>query len=336
MKPLKFSVSYNNDFKLLKKLVKIRNLNGNKVEEIYLPPPQEYMGSGRIVRRFSKKDLKKVLDFCRKSNLGVNLLLNSSCEGTEGYEPKNVRNLNGFIKEMHGKHGLKSLTIGDPFFIQKVKENVGRIKITVSVHSYIDSVQRAMFFEKMGADVLTLNRDINRDMKLLEEIKRAVNCGLRLLVNEGCLFKCPQKIFHDNWLSYSSRELMSIERVRTRGMKTDFFTRWCRGVYKSDLPQILKSPWIRPEDLRKYEKITDFFKITDGQYPTSLIIKIVKAYLNEFYNGNFTDLFPPRQLSIKIRNEDLKGFFEKVIACDKTCSKCHYCEKLAKRIIKRV
>lgn len=340
--PLKFSVPYNNDFGLLKELIKIKNLNGNKIEEIYLSPPQEYFGSCRICNRFSRKDFKIVLDFCQKNNLKVNLLLNSQNDGAKEYLPQNINKLLKFIKEAQNNFNLNFLTIANPFFIQKIRENIKGVKIVVSVNSYVDSVQRALFFEKMGADVLTIHRDINRDLKLLKDIKKAVKCELKLLVNEGCLFKCPMKIFHDNWTSYGSKEFKNIlgggssydwERIRL-GLKKDFFMRWCQDLYKSDLSQILKSPWIRPEDLRKYQKITNFFKIADRYYPTARIINAVKSYLNEFYNGNFIDLLPPSPLFIK--NKDLNGFFEKVASCDKNCSECPYCEKLAKKIIKKI
>jgi collagenase-like PrtC family protease len=70
------------------------------------------------------------------------------------------------------------------------------IEICASVLGDIDCVQRAVIYRKAGADVITPDVNINRDLKLLKQIKEATNAELKLMVNEGCLYKCPFRKFH--------------------------------------------------------------------------------------------------------------------------------------------
>ncbi len=333
-----FSVPYNNDFSLLEKLTEIKNLNGNRIEEIYLSGPQEYFGSGREMPAISIDKITKIIKSCHENGLKVNLLLNSSCEGTEWYSPENVSRILKLIKILHIKNGLDAVTIANPLFIQKVRKEFPKIKISASVIAQIDSVQRARFFDKFGADVITPDRDINRDLELLKEIKEATDCELRLMVNEGCLFKCPYRIFHYNFTSHDSKD------TSNKRINRNIFTSNCNLIFKSDPSNVLKSCWIRPEDISKYKKITNKFKIAGRQTKdTSKLLKIIKGYMNLSYEGNLLDLFEAgisgfrEKFNYYIDNKDLDkyNFFEKVVSCNKNCSECKFCEELAKKIIKR-
>ena len=72
------------------------------------------------------------------------------------------------------------------------------IGICASVLGSIDCVQRVVIYREAGADVITPDVNINRNLVLLKEIKEATNARLKLLVNEGCLYKCPFRQFHFN------------------------------------------------------------------------------------------------------------------------------------------
>ncbi len=316
MPKLRFSVPYNNDFSLLKKLVEMKNLNGNKIEEIYFSGPQEYFGSGRIVKKTTIEDIIEVIKFCKENGIKTNLLLNSTCEGLDWYSPSNVSKVLKLVKILHLENGLDGVIIANPLFIQKIRKEFPKLEISASVLSQIDSVQRAMFFSKFGSDIITPDRDINRNLELLKEIKEATNCELKLLMDECCLFKCPYRIFHKNYTSHYSKTSYKEEY--------DPFS-ICRDIEKIDPSQLLKSPWIRPEDTEKYKEITNLFKIEGRTSPTDYIIKKIKSYLRKSSENNPVSFFK------KVPN----NFFEKVTSCDKNCFKCGYCDKLAKKIIER-
>jgi collagenase-like PrtC family protease len=136
-----------------------------------------------------------------------------------------------------------------------------------------------------------------------------------------------------------------------------------------DPVELLKSPWIRPEDIPHYEAIGyDHFKITERFKRTPLLLEHVMAYENRRYDGNLLDLFTlPRKGAftpihlgyfiqpehvnimkiselekvfdlevrelIQLDNRKLKGFIDhfKTKDCNLTsCSSCRYCDTVFK------
>ncbi len=330
MSGFKFSVPYNNDFSLLEKLVEMKNLNGNKISEVYLPIPQEYFGSGRIVSKLSLKEFIKTTKFCHENGLKINMTMNSTCEGIDWYSPRRITKTIKIVKILNEKYDLDALIVANPLFIQKIKKEVPKIEIIASAFSDIDCIEKAMFFNKLGADTLTLN-GLNRNLEALKEIKERVDVTIRLMVNEGCIWKCPFRQFHNNFTSHAS------EKSRT---PIDFCSESCIKLREFYPYTIINSDWILPEWLKYYKKITTNFKIVGRTMPTEWIIKRVKNYLSEEYKGNLIDLlesaFPKFQninkWYIDTSNFD-ENFFEKVTSCDKNCFKCGYCDEVAKKII---
>jgi collagenase-like PrtC family protease len=135
--------------------------------------------------------------------------------------------------------------------------------------------------------------------------------------------------------------------------------------------ELLKSPWIRPEDITHYEEIGyHHFKITERFKRTPLLLEHVKAYEQRRYEGNLLDLFTlPRRGAftplhleyfikpehvnimrvselekvfdlefrelIQIDNQKLDGFLEhfKRYDCNQiACSQCLYCERVFERV----
>lgn len=333
MPGFKFSVPYNNDFSMLERLSESfgKGLRGNRIEEVYFSGPPEISGSGRVTKKVSIADIVKVIDFSHEIGIKSDLLINSSCEGVEWYDPINVRSVLKLIRILHTENNLDAVTIANPLYMQKIRKELPDIEINASVLAEIDSVQRAVFFKKLGADVIVPDRDINRNPELLKEIKEATGCELKLMVNEGCLFKCPYRKFHFNIVSHWSKE---------GKMPKDKFFFNCYHINRIDPSQMLKSCWIRPEDLKKYSKIADYFKISGRSRDTEWIMNTIKSYLNEEFDGNLLEIMDSNLNEVRVKynafvdNKSLDGFLEKVASCDKNCFKCHYCDELAKKIIK--
>jgi collagenase-like PrtC family protease len=138
-----------------------------------------------------------------------------------------------------------------------------------------------------------------------------------------------------------------------------------------DPVELLKSPWIRPEDIRHYEAVGyEHFKITERFKRTPLLLENVRAYENRRYDGNLLDLFTlprkgaftpihlgyfiqPEHVNImkvselekvfdlevrelvQLDNKKLEGFIEhfKNEDCNRTsCSQCKYCETVFERV----
>jgi collagenase-like PrtC family protease len=163
---------------------------------------------------------------------------------------------------------------------------------------------------------------------------------IKLMVNEGCLFRCPFRKFHFNYISHKSRKPEMKQGVKA---EDNVFSLNCLQLSKSDLSQILKSCWIRPEDLGKYEQVTRYFKIVGRTSSKSMLLRSIEAYMQESWNGDLLELMAGNLYSLGMshlmhvdnKSLDEAGFFQKITSCDKECSECDYCSTLIGNLVKR-
>jgi len=238
--------------------------------------------------------------------------------------------------------------------------------VKVSTTARVNTVRKALQYEDMGVEEIIIDEHINREFKTLEVIRKAVTCNLELIVNNICLWQCPYNYEHVNHDGHASRE----------GEEDDYCYLQYPGylcLYRklTDPVELLKSPWIRPEDIPHYENVGyDHFKITERFKRTPLLLEHVKAYENRRYEGNLLDLFTlPRKGAftpihleyfikpehvnilkiselekvfdlevrelIQLDNQKLNGFIEffKRNDCNQTtCLECRYCEKFFEKV----
>jgi collagenase-like PrtC family protease len=332
-----FSVPCGDDLSTMDEMVKLAKVSKNRIKEVYLSGPQIYSGAGRLMKNIGMKDHVEVVDKIHEKGIAINLVLNSVCEGMEWYSPDNIAKLINYLETIHIEHGIEAVTIANPVFISIIRKRFPKLEICASVLSDIDCVQRALIFRNAGADIITPDASINRDLELLKKIKKATGTELKLMLNEGCLYKCPYRKFHFNAISHASKELP----LKKELFIADFFN-FCSKVIDDNSSQILKSPWIRPEDVKKYSDITTTFKIVGRDLPRDRAIRTIKAYLYEDYSGDLMDILCSsllnyslsRGVSVDNKVFDECMFFEKVTSCDRDCLQCKYCDDLAKIVIK--
>jgi collagenase-like PrtC family protease len=340
MGQLEFSVPYNNNPETLTEIFRLKSHNNNRIREVYLSGPQEYSGSGRIAPELDFSEFASVVDKIHVEGIRVNLLINSVCEGSDWYSPEVLKSTMGYLMRAHEELGVESVTIANPLYIREVRKRFPNLEICASVLGDIDCVQKAIIFRKAGADVITPDVNINRDLPLLKRIKDATHAEIRLMVNEGCLFRCAFRKFHFNYISHKSRK-----PDMTGGVKAEdnVFSLNCIQLSKNDPSQLLKSGWIRPEDTPKYAEITGYFKLVGRTSSKSMLARSFEAYLNESWDGDLLELMAGNLYSVGMshlmhldnKSLDTIGFFEKVTSCDKECSECAYCTDLIGKLIKR-
>ncbi|MFX0126246.1 MAG: U32 family peptidase [Candidatus Hodarchaeota archaeon] len=251
--------------------------------------------------------------------------------------------------------GADNVIVTIPFLIQLIKEQFPKLKIRVSTIAHVNSVNRAKFYEMLGASEITPDVMINRDFKTLENIQKALKCELVLLLTDGCLYQCPFRHYHYNILGHASQTHQQFDRNYI-----DTCILNCSTIKFSDPTEVIKARWIRPEDLIHYEKIgIDKFKIAGRRMSTEWIVRSVKAFSSRKYDGNLIDIIQGFSMSfgnleqkdpnlklgetiskeskskLFIDNSKLNGFidFFKEQNCIAMCNECNYCEEWAKKAI---
>ncbi len=337
MEALEFSVPYNDDPNILEDIFKLNKTGGNIIREIFVPGPQEYSGSGRVASEITIDRLIDIIDKIHSESIKVNVVFNSICEGSQWYHPSVIDSTMDCLLQLHEGHGVETVTIANPLYIKETRKRFPEIEICASVLSEIDCVQKAIIYRKAGADAITPDVNINRNLSLLKQIRDVTGLELKLMVNEGCLYSCPFRMFHFNITSHASKEAGN----KNNDYSFASFFNNCNQVTSRDHSQILKSCWIRPEDIRKYSEITSFFKIVGRSQSTSKVIRSIRAYMEENWDGDLLDLLCANIGNFSVnqgaylnnKNLDRYNFFKKVTNCYHKCDNCQYCEDIARDLV---
>ncbi len=281
---MKLSVATNFDDRLIDKL------KDYPVYEVYGKLQQDYVGGGRPSNTLKKIDraiLERHVKKVRENNIKFNYLLNGAClankEQNEEWQ-QNMREFLDYLKEI----GVNALTVTNPFLLQIIKKYYNCFTVRISTFACIDSFEKAKFWEEMGADYICVDFvKINRDFKTLKYmVDNLKKSKIELLMTNSCLKNCPYIHTHTAALSHASN---SVNEEKTN--YADWCLYKCQEYQLRHLEEYVKSPWIRPEDVKEYENIgIEHFKITERDFPTEELVKRVKAYSERKYNGNLLDL----------------------------------------------
>jgi collagenase-like PrtC family protease len=268
----------------------------------------------------------------REKGLAFYYCLNVACLGNREFSAQGQRWLVEHLGAL-ADAGVRGVVLSNPYLIAFVRRRFPGFSVAVSTAAAIDSIDKALFYEQQGADVLYLPEFVNRDFTLLRKIRGRVRAKLVLLANVGCLLHCPIRQYHINLVSHSN-ESMEL------GTYVDYPLMWCSREKARDAGQMLKAPWIRPEDLAYYESLgIDEFKLAGREMDREWIERAARAYAARHYEGDLNDLIlgfdhlePYGRLPVRIANRALDGFIEFFRSkrdCRSGCGDCHYCDDYA-------
>jgi len=332
---------------------KYKDLNA-RVYEVY-GSFRTIFGTGRAATILPKVDEEKFAKHVEQAHaygIEVAFTLNPVCMSLVEYTEWGHKSLNELLTTLSSLK-VDTLIIAIPYLIEYVAKNYPEFKINASSICYIDSLERALMYEKLGADRLTLNEDINRCFTLLKLIRKEVKADLEVIANNGGLLKCPFKTYHDSINAHVSQYVVE-DRVGFSYLPYPFMR--CTLERLSNHKEIIRAPWFRPEDTKYYTEIgINYIKIAGRGLSAKILLKLIEAYLSGRYEGDIyalidnsylhfsKDMFDPSAkplppLKISIDNRSLDGWYEYFVKNDPPCLigciGCDYCEKVAKRVIK--
>jgi collagenase-like PrtC family protease len=343
-------------------------VKGTSVDALFGKLPFDIVGGARpgfVLPQIKRTDVEAYIKACHGRGLEFSYLLNAPCLGNLQYSKKGYGQIIELL-EWIDRAGADSVTVGMPYLVDLVRKRFPRLGVKVSTTARVNTVRKALQYEDMGVEEIIIDEHINREFKTLEAIREMVKCNLELILNNICLWQCPYNYEHVNHDGHASRE----------GEEDEYCYLQYPGylcLYRKlmDPVELLRSPWIRPEDIHHYEAIGyDHFKITERFKRTPLLLEHVMAYENRRYDGNLLDLFTlprkgaftpihleyfiqPKHVNImkiselekvfdlevreliQLDNQKLKGFIEhfKTKDCNKTsCSSCRYCETVFEKV----
>jgi collagenase-like PrtC family protease len=245
-------------------------------------------------------------------------------------------------------NGFTGVTLANPFVMEIVARSFPDLELHVSLLTGVKDARAARFYEDMGATLIHLDPVVARDFKSLRAIRNAVDLKLSLVVNEGCVLQCPLRDYHTNVISHSHESIDGQYHV-------DYCYYNCAGQKIADESELLRMPWIRPEDIGVYlDESMDHFKIAGrekmGGGPSShsdWIEMVTRAYHSGRSDNvakllvglegvqSLTGETGPQPPELVIDSRKLDGFiryFEQE-HCDLDCERCTYCKAWARKSV---
>ncbi|HXG52758.1 MAG TPA: U32 family peptidase [candidate division Zixibacteria bacterium] len=309
-------------------------LAGIPVSAIYGSLPEEH--GARAKKWLPAADLVGVEEHiaqARARGIGFYYTLNSSCGANREFTAEGQKWLAqrlGWLADC----GAEGVVATNPYVIEMVKRRYPELRVSLSSIVNVDSVDKALFYEDLGVDSIYLAEYLNRDFRLLRTLRRKLRCDLVPIVNLGCLVHCPLRDYHANFVSHSAECL-------DRGCYLDYSLAKCIQVKSMRPVEMVKAPWIRPEDLSKYEAMGFArFKLAGREKGREWILQAAAAYAARSYRGKLNDLIlgfdgvdPFGEFPVGLDNRRLEGFLEffKNKDCRLGCDGCTHCEEWLER-----
>jgi len=343
----------------------LRGLAGMPVHAVFGKLQQDLVGGGRpsnILPAVGWDDMARHIALAHDLGFRFNYLWNATSLADAEYDPAYVGAMREQLQQLVDI-GADGLVVGLPWMIGLAKDVAPALEVTVSSLIDVVSPREAKQFEAMGADTIVLHHAANRDFPVLEEIRASVSCDLELIVNNSCVYQCPYNNCHHVSPSFHSRS------GSVPLLEYELF--WCAGRHARDGAEIIRSRWIRPEDLHVYEAIGyDRFKIAGRGRDTAWLLRAAGAYAARAYAGDLTDIISMSQhaplrlarhraaegegphaaewaaiaadlepvAGIQIDNglipRDFIEFFTAHDCNTLSCRRCGYCERIARRAVR--
>jgi hypothetical protein len=243
-------------------------------------------------------------------------------------------NLDGIVYVDH--YLLQALSDAAP-------ELASGLEAVPGLNCMLDSVEKIQFqlefiaktnFQEPGK--LLLDRSLNRSFAALEKVggeirKRWPRASIGLLANEGCLPHCPFKLTHDAHISLANLHCGQ-DRTAEQNARLG-----CARLFVQDPSLIIRSPFIRPEDVQAYSGVVDFIKLSGRTRGPEVMGRIFDLYLRQRYDGNLLELMDTLEFlagRFNLPNQDLPDDFLRTVAtCSKDCRQCGTCQELSRRLI---
>ena len=275
------------------------------------------------------------LRWARANGIELDTLFNCNCYGDIAISRELADFVERIMREMDAE-GLfpETVTTTSPFIATILRRRFPNVKIRLSVNQ---RVHGSVGFEPIMDifDSFYATRERHREtvwLKGMSEWAHAHGKEIGIQANSGCLRQCPYQQFHDNMHGHNRRAQSKV------GESFGFSVFICRENYgRGNYEDFLRSTWLRPEDLPRYEPLVDVVKLATRRHPFPG--KIVDAYAKCSFDGNLADLMDARH---KFPNggfvnrlfDAAQQLWDEVRECASAndCRHCGRCADLMKRV----
>lgn len=254
------------------------------------------------------------------------------------------------------KINCNKIRVGSVQLIDYILKTYPDMEIYASTTLEFDKIQQFQTFYSMYPTVKEIvpSFEANKNFKLLKNLKKQFpNVTIELMVNEGCIVGCPNRIQH--CISRPFFSVFSLFSQRSECFTPMFFTQKCSNLAESQLAfHICRNKQILPWEIEKYANIgiTNFKLVgrnhddfSNGSYFNSyeIYLTAIEDY-DKVKNLSFSNLSHyfknidlPSIDEIRKYLPKIEYFINNGHLCSSICgSECNYCSECAKKLDKYV
>ena len=190
--------------------------------------------------------------------------------------PKQLEKLDLLLTELR-KIGVNKLRVASAQLMSYIAKHYSDFNVLASTSLEYKTIWEYQNFIAFHPEVKQIvpSHDVNKNFLLLKNLrKRYPNVELELMVNEGCLQGCPNRMFHEN---------ISIDKGKTINddicLSTGYANSYCNNVVKNyPIHSLVIGTHIFPWDIEAYSKIgINNFKLVGRDGYSNF-----KSYLNGY------------------------------------------------------
>jgi hypothetical protein len=296
---------------------------------------------------FAREELSDVLRTLRGPRKFALLNSRFHCPGSYA-DPEFLDSLLATLERFKERCGLTGIVYTDHYLLQALSDRSpglsAELEAAPSINCRLGSARSiAMHMEYIDGTSfcrpgrILLDRSYNRDLSGLERLSGRIRTAwpemrVGLLANEGCLPFCPFSGAHESHIALSH---LSCGSERSAVTNRDL---GCSRYFLRDPAHILRSPFIRPEDVELYEPHADVIKLCGRTRGANVMRRIVEAYLARSFQGNLLELMDSMEhlaARLELPNEAVPAdFARRVSTCSGICEDCGYCGDLASSVVR--
>ena len=281
------------------------------IKEVFVGAPPEMGNTGRFkVHPTTIESLEEITRLTHASGIECNIVLNTACLGRNDINPEYLTKIKEFVIQLE-KIDADYITLGHSALIRTTNEVRKKLKINVSTYLGVNNPLLAKEFENMGVARITLPQTVNRDLQMIERIKKYVGVDLEVFANTKCVNggHCAYRTAHQNFKSHQPQ----LNPECWENVKDPYTFGYCGVRRRTNMIDVLFTPTIRPEDVRFYENIgVPLFKLATRMDKPETVIKLVRAYGERRFDGPFGELWTVDKKQDSPQNKLLDGLFESV------------------------
>lgn len=333
MTKVKYSIPYTPG--LLDILDEKENIVGNQISDVYFSDNR--LPSARHIE-WHDEYWDELYAISKKYNCELHYVINPSIYDNDVYLEEGITELITILKGIWDK-GVTILTFNNSILLrlEYFRKNIPPFKIKASVNSKIETLEQVMFWhQELYVNDIILDRSLNRNadtLTIISQYARENDIKLTLLANEGCLPNCSWKQHCDNMIvQYRKNKPDDVKKLQDIHSVLA-----CTSHYGNKPADILRSPFIMPNDIDYYEQHVDIIKIAGRMKETSVLSNILEMYFLRSGNVSLFSFFstrtPEAVRGIKFNDLLDLNFAEKTSNCKSQCSTCNFCERVMDQLM---